>query len=75
MSGNGRGQGLAVPWFARQGGLKSVARSMPTARAADVVAQRLNIRAFEVPTGWKYFGNLMDTPELTPLLCGEESFG
>jgi phosphoglucomutase len=75
LSRNGRGQGLAVPWFARRGGLKSVARSMPTARAADVVARRLNIRAFEVPTGWKYFGNLMDTPELTPLLCGEESFG
>jgi phosphoglucomutase len=48
---------------------------MPTSRAADVVAGELGIPLFEVPTGWKYFGNLMDTPKYTPLICGEESFG
>jgi phosphoglucomutase len=67
--------GTAVPWFASKGGLRAIARSMPTSRAADVVASELGIPLFEVPTGWKYFGNLMDTPEYTPLICGEESFG
>ncbi|MYZ48053.1 alpha-D-glucose phosphate-specific phosphoglucomutase [Propylenella binzhouense] len=54
-------------------GLKGVARSLPTSRAVDVVAERLGIRAYETPTGWKYFGNLLDAGLIT--LCGEESFG
>jgi phosphoglucomutase len=55
------------------GGLAGVARSMPTSRASDRVAQRLGIRAFETPTGWKFFGNLLDAGLIT--LCGEESAG
>jgi phosphoglucomutase len=54
-------------------GLKGVARSMPTSRAADRVAARLGINAFETPTGWKFFGNLLDAGLVT--LCGEESAG
>jgi len=54
-------------------GLAGVARSMPTSRAADRVAQELGIAAFETPTGWKFFGNLLDTGQAT--LCGEESAG
>ncbi len=54
-------------------GLKGVARSMPTSRAADRVADRLGIEAFETPTGWKFFGNLLDAGKAT--LCGEESAG
>jgi phosphoglucomutase len=54
-------------------GLKGVARSMPTSRAADRVAERLGINAFETPTGWKFFGNLLDAGLVT--LCGEESAG
>ncbi len=54
-------------------GLAGVARSMPTSRAADRVAARLGIPCFETPTGWKYFGNLLDAGRIT--LCGEESFG
>merc|ERR1712063_192286 len=72
-----------IPQFARQGGLKAVARSMPTSGALDLVAKSKGIQCFEVPTGWKYFGNLMDSgtsyfpskPQYTPLICGEESFG
>ncbi|MCJ2013854.1 alpha-D-glucose phosphate-specific phosphoglucomutase [Methylobacterium sp. J-076] len=55
------------------GGLKGVARSMPTSRAADRVAASLGIRAYETPTGWKFFGNLLDAGLIT--LCGEESAG
>ncbi|TNC11021.1 alpha-D-glucose phosphate-specific phosphoglucomutase [Methylobacterium terricola] len=55
------------------GGLAGVARSMPTSRAADRVAARLGIPAFETPTGWKFFGNLLDAGRIT--LCGEESAG
>ena len=55
------------------GGLAGVARSMPTSRALDRVAQELGIPCFETPTGWKFFGNLLDTGRIT--LCGEESFG
>ncbi|GJD34377.1 alpha-D-glucose phosphate-specific phosphoglucomutase [Methylobacterium aerolatum] len=55
------------------GGLKGVARSMPTSRAADRVAASLNIPAYETPTGWKFFGNLLDAGLIT--LCGEESAG
>lgn len=54
-------------------GLSGVARSMPTSAAVDRVAQALNIPCFETPTGWKFFGNLMDAGRVT--LCGEESFG
>ena len=55
------------------GGLKGIARSMPTGRAADRVAERLGIPAHETPTGWKFFGNLLDAGLAT--ICGEESFG
>lgn len=54
-------------------GLKGVARSMPTSRAADRVAAKLGIKAYETPTGWKFFGNLLDAGLVT--LCGEESAG
>ena len=60
-----------VPGYA--GGLSGVARSMPTSAAVDVVAQELGIPCFETPTGWKFFGNLLDAGRIT--LCGEESFG
>jgi phosphoglucomutase len=56
-----------------RGGLKGVARSMPTSAAVDRVAQALHIPCFETPTGWKFFGNLLDADKVT--LCGEESFG
>ena len=55
------------------GGLKGIARSMPTSGAADRVAAKLGIPAYETPTGWKFFGNLLDADRAT--LCGEESFG
>jgi phosphoglucomutase len=55
------------------GGLAGVARSMPTSAAADRVAAKLGIRCFETPTGWKFFGNLLDAGLVT--LCGEESAG
>jgi phosphoglucomutase len=55
------------------GGIKGVARSMPTSRAADRVAKRLGVPAWETPTGWKFFGTLLDAGLAT--LCGEESFG
>ncbi|KAL2904561.1 Phosphoglucomutase cytoplasmic [Bienertia sinuspersici] len=61
----------AIPYFS--GGLKGVARSMPTSAALDVVAKALNLQFFEVPTGWKFFGNLMDAERCS--VCGEESFG
>jgi len=54
-------------------GLAGVARSMPTSRATDRVAEALGIEAYETPTGWKFFGNLLDTNKAT--LCGEESAG
>ncbi len=54
-------------------GLKGVARSMPTSAAVDRVAAKLGIRCHETPTGWKFFGNLMDAGLCT--ICGEESFG
>ncbi len=54
-------------------GLAGVARSMPTSQAVDRVAVKLGIPAFETPTGWKFFGNLLDAGQAT--LCGEESFG
>ncbi|MDZ4394303.1 alpha-D-glucose phosphate-specific phosphoglucomutase [Cypionkella sp.] len=54
-------------------GLKGVARSMPTSAAADRVAVSLGIASYETPTGWKFFGNLLDAGRAT--ICGEESFG
>jgi len=56
-----------------KGGITGVARSMPTSQAADRVAEKLSINCFETPTGWKFFGNLLDADKVT--LCGEESFG
>lgn len=61
----------AAPGYAA--GLAGVARSMPTSRAADRVAEALGIAAYETPTGWKFFGNLLDAGRVT--LCGEESAG
>lgn len=60
-----------VPGY--RSGLAGVARSMPTSRAVDRVASHLGIESFETPTGWKFFGNLLDAGRIT--LCGEESFG
>lgn len=60
-----------IPAYSK--GLAGVARSMPTSMAVDRVAQALGVRCYEVPTGWKYFGNLMDAGLVT--LCGEESYG
>ena len=60
-----------VPGYAR--GLAGVARSMPTSQAVDQVARALGIGSYETPTGWKFFGNLLDAGRIT--LCGEESFG
>ncbi|XP_065657575.1 phosphoglucomutase-1 isoform X2 [Hydra vulgaris] len=60
-----------IPFF--NAGLKGLARSMPTSAALDKVASALDIPIYEVPTGWKFFGNLMDSGKLS--LCGEESFG
>ena len=60
-----------VPGYSQ--GLAGVARSMPTSQAVDRVANSLNIPCFETPTGWKFFGNLLDAGKIT--LCGEESFG
>ena len=58
---------------AYRNGLAGIARSMPTSQAADRVAAQLGIDCYETPTGWKYFGNLLDAGKIT--LCGEESFG
>ncbi len=61
----------AAPGY--QGGIAGIARSMPTSAAADRVAEALGLDCYETPTGWKFFGNLMDAGRVT--LCGEESFG
>ena len=60
-----------VPGYRK--GLPGVARSMPTSCAVDRVAERLGIDCYETPTGWKFFGNLLDAGRI--VLCGEESFG
>ncbi|KAK0188692.1 phosphoglucomutase [Armillaria mellea] len=62
-----------IPYFKKQGGVKGLARSMPTSKAIDLVAKKKGLEYFEVPTGWKFFGNLMDAGRLS--ICGEESFG
>jgi phosphoglucomutase len=54
-------------------GITGIARSMPTSCAADLVAKKLGVPSFETPTGWKFFGNLLDAGMAT--VCGEESFG
>ena len=54
-------------------GISGIARSMPTSMAADHVARRMGIKCYETPTGWKFFGNLLDAGLIN--LCGEESFG
>ena len=54
-------------------GLTGIARSMPTSAAADRVAEKMGLDCYETPTGWKFFGNLLDADKAT--LCGEESFG
>ena len=58
---------------AYKAGLSGVARSMPTSQAVDRVAKNYKIPCYETPTGWKFFGNLLDAGKIT--LCGEESFG
>ncbi|NOT83828.1 MAG: alpha-D-glucose phosphate-specific phosphoglucomutase, partial [Methylococcaceae bacterium] len=60
-----------IPAYAT--GIAGVARSMPTSQAVDRVAKKLNIPYYETPTGWKFFGNLLDAGHIS--LCGEESFG
>ncbi|KAK7061091.1 Phosphoglucomutase-2 [Paramarasmius palmivorus] len=60
-----------IPYF--KNGVKGLARSMPTSKAVDLVAKKKGVEYFEVPTGWKFFGNLMDAGRLS--ICGEESFG
>jgi len=60
-----------APGYAK--GLAGIARSMPTSAAADRVAEALGVPAFETPTGWKFFGNLLDAGKVT--ICGEESAG
>lgn len=60
-----------IPAYAK--GLAGVARSMPTSQAVDRVAAKHNMPCYETPTGWKFFGNLLDAGKIT--LCGEESFG
>ncbi|PID43671.1 MAG: alpha-D-glucose phosphate-specific phosphoglucomutase [Gammaproteobacteria bacterium] len=60
-----------IPQFAN--GLSGVARSMPTSTALDRVAEAMGIECYETPTGWKFFGNLLDHSRIN--LCGEESFG
>ncbi|HEY6392407.1 MAG TPA: alpha-D-glucose phosphate-specific phosphoglucomutase, partial [Bryobacteraceae bacterium] len=61
----------AIPGY--RGGLSGVARSLPTSTAVDRVAAAIGIKSYETPTGWKYFGSLLDASLCT--LCGEESFG
>ncbi|XP_038268324.1 phosphoglucomutase-1 isoform X3 [Dermochelys coriacea] len=63
---------FSIPYF-QHTGVRGFARSMPTSGAIDRVAKATKIALFETPTGWKFFGNLMDANKLS--LCGEESFG
>ncbi|KAG1053486.1 hypothetical protein G6F43_004439 [Rhizopus delemar] len=62
----------AIPYF-KKNGVNGLARSMPTSQAVDLVAKKMGVEHFEVPTGWKFFGNLMDAGRCS--VCGEESFG
>ncbi|XP_055723496.1 phosphoglucomutase-1-like isoform X1 [Salvelinus fontinalis] len=63
---------FTIPYF-QHTGVRGYARSMPTSAALDNVARATKIELYETPTGWKFFGNLMDAGKLS--LCGEESFG
>ena len=63
----------ATMFPAYKNGIPGVARSMPTSQATDRVAEKLGIECFETPTGWKFFGNLLDAGRIA--FCGEESFG
>ncbi|OTF73304.1 phosphoglucomutase-1-like protein, partial [Euroglyphus maynei] len=60
-----------IPYF--RGRVKGYARSMPTSRAIDQVAKKTGLKCYETPTGWKYFGSLLDAGLVS--ICGEESFG
>merc|ERR1712194_523339 len=67
-------------YFGPGGKLKAAARSMPTSRAVDVVCAKKSsnegaITCYETPTGWKFFGNLMEQSQNRRLICGEEAFG
>ncbi|KAI9103066.1 hypothetical protein DFS34DRAFT_576799 [Phlyctochytrium arcticum] len=62
----------AIPYF-KKTGLRGLARSMPTSGAIDLVGKKKGIHVYETPTGWKFFGNLMDAGKCS--ICGEESFG
>lgn len=55
------------------GGISGAARSMPTSAALDNVCKALGLACYETPTGWKFFGNLLDADKIA--VCGEESFG
>eukprot|EP00088_Acartia_fossae_P013844 TRINITY_DN17318_c0_g1_i1.p1 TRINITY_DN17318_c0_g1~~TRINITY_DN17318_c0_g1_i1.p1 ORF type:complete len:563 (-),score=106.87 TRINITY_DN17318_c0_g1_i1:601-2289(-) len=61
-----------IPYF-KKSGVKGFARSMPTSAAVDLVAKKKGLECFDTPTGWKYFGNLLDAGRIS--ICGEESFG
>lgn len=61
----------SIPYLAK--GLTGAARSMPTSGALDNVCKKMNLQCFETPTGWKFFGNLLDSGLIQ--ICGEESFG
>ena len=60
-----------IPYLSK--GISGAARSMPTSGALDMVTKKLNIGNYETPTGWKFFGNLLDAEKIH--ICGEESFG
>ena len=60
-----------IPYLRR--GISGAARSMPTSGALDMVTEKMGINKFETPTGWKFFGNLLDSGKIH--ICGEESFG
>jgi phosphoglucomutase len=61
----------SIPFL--RGGISGAARSMPTSGALDRVCEKLGLKVYETPTGWKFFGNLLDNDMIS--LCGEESFG
>ena len=61
----------SIPYLSE--GISGAARSMPTSGAVDLVCKQLNLPVFETPTGWKFFGNLLDNDKIA--ICGEESFG
>jgi phosphoglucomutase len=64
-------QAKRIPYL--KGGISGAARSMPTSRALDNVCQKQGLPVYETPTGWKFFGNLLDSDKIA--ICGEESFG